>query len=68
MYDSSIEMVQNVTMGNKIMGDDSKPRNVLSLAFVQIFFVLYIFFKFNSLNLLSSLSAWSRPGFYKVTS
>lgn len=32
MYDGSIKMVQNVVVGDKIMGDDSKPRNVLSLA------------------------------------
>lgn len=32
MYDGSIKMVQNIVLGDKIMGDDSKPRNVLSLA------------------------------------
>ena len=32
MYDGSIEMVQNIKVGDVIMGDDSKPRNVMSLA------------------------------------
>ena len=32
MYDGSIKPVQDVKVGDKLMGDDSKPRNVLSLA------------------------------------
>lgn len=32
MYDGSIKMVQNVRQGDLLMGDDSKPRKVLSLA------------------------------------
>ncbi len=32
MYDGTIKMVQNILIGDKLMGDDSKPRNVLSLA------------------------------------
>jgi len=32
MYNGSISKVQNINVGDKIMGDDSKPRNVLSLA------------------------------------
>ena len=32
MYDGSIKMVQDVRVGDVLMGDDSKPRNVLSLA------------------------------------
>ena len=32
MYDGTIKMVQDVMVGDKIMGDDSTPRNVLSLA------------------------------------
>jgi ATP-dependent Lon protease len=32
MYDGSIKMVQNIVVGDIIMGDDSTPRNVLSLA------------------------------------
>ena len=32
MYDGSIKMVQNVKQGDLLMGDDSKPRKVLSLA------------------------------------
>lgn len=32
MYDGSIKMVQNIKIGDKLMGDDSTPRNVLSLA------------------------------------
>lgn len=32
MYDGTIKMVQDIVIGDKIMGDDSKPRNVLSLA------------------------------------
>ena len=32
MYDCSIKMVQDIKIGDKLMGDDSKPRNVLSLA------------------------------------
>jgi hypothetical protein len=32
MYDGSIKMVQDIVVGDKIMGDDSLPRNVLTLA------------------------------------
>jgi len=32
MYDGSIKMVQDVIEGDVIMGDDSTPRNILSLA------------------------------------
>lgn len=32
MFDGSIKMVQNITVGDVLMGDDSSPRNVLSLA------------------------------------
>lgn len=32
MYDGSIKLVQDVQVGDVIMGDDSTPRNVLSLA------------------------------------
>jgi superfamily II DNA or RNA helicase len=32
MYDGTIKLVQDVVVGDQIMGDDSKPRNVLSLA------------------------------------
>ena len=32
MYDGTIKMVQDVTVGDKLMGDDSSPRNVLSIA------------------------------------
>lgn len=32
MFDGSIRMVQDIKLGEKIMGDDSKPRNILSLA------------------------------------
>ena len=32
MYDGSIKMVQNIKIGDQIMGDDSTPRNILSLA------------------------------------
>ncbi len=31
MYDGTIKMVQNIIPGNQIMGDDSTPRNVLSI-------------------------------------
>lgn len=31
MYDGSIKMVQNIQVGDIVMGDDSTPRNVLSL-------------------------------------
>jgi hypothetical protein len=31
MYDGSIKMVQDIIVGDKVMGDDSTPRNVLSL-------------------------------------
>ena len=31
MYDGSIKMVQNIVIGDKVMGDDSKCRNVISL-------------------------------------
>ena len=31
MYDGSIKMVQDIVVGDKVMGDDSKCRNVLSL-------------------------------------
>jgi DNA polymerase III delta prime subunit len=31
MYDGSIKMVQDILVGEQLMGDDSKPRNVLSL-------------------------------------
>lgn len=31
MYDGSIKMVQDVVVGDVLMGDDSKPRNVLAL-------------------------------------
>lgn len=32
MYDGKIKMVQDVVVGDKIMGDDSTPRTILSLA------------------------------------
>lgn len=32
MYDGTIKNVEDVVIGDKLMGDDSKPRNVLSLA------------------------------------
>jgi superfamily II DNA or RNA helicase len=32
MYDGSIKMVQDIQVGDVLMGDDSGPRNVLSLA------------------------------------
>lgn len=32
MYDGSIKMVQDIKIGDQLMGDDSTPRNVLSLA------------------------------------
>jgi superfamily II DNA or RNA helicase len=32
MYDGTIKMVQDIKICDKLMGDDSKPRNVLSLA------------------------------------
>ena len=32
MYDGSIKMVQDICVGDKLMGDDSTPREVLSLA------------------------------------
>ena len=32
MYDGSIKMVQDVVVDDLLMGDDSKPRRVLSLA------------------------------------
>jgi len=32
MYDGTIKMVQDIKVGDVLMGDDSKPRNVLSLA------------------------------------
>jgi superfamily II DNA or RNA helicase len=32
MYDGTVKMVQNVLVGDQLMGDDSKPRNVKSLA------------------------------------
>ena len=32
LYDGAIKMVQNIKVGDKLMGDDSKPREVLSLA------------------------------------
>ena len=32
MYDGTIKMVQDIKVGDKLMGDDSKARNVLSLA------------------------------------
>jgi hypothetical protein len=32
MYDGTIKMVQDIKIGDKLMGDDSTPRNVLSLS------------------------------------
>ena len=32
MYDGTIKLVENIQVGDKLMGDDSSPRNVLSLA------------------------------------
>lgn len=32
MYDGTIKMVQDIVVGDQIMGDDSGPRNVLTLA------------------------------------
>ena len=32
MYDGNIKMVQDIKVGEQIMGDDSKPRNILSTA------------------------------------
>jgi len=32
MYDGTIKMVQDIKVGEQIMGDDSTPRNVMSLA------------------------------------
>lgn len=31
MYDGTIKMVQDIVVGDQIMGDDSKPRNILSV-------------------------------------
>lgn len=31
MFDGSIKLVQNIVVGDKLMGDDTKPRNVLSI-------------------------------------
>jgi hypothetical protein len=31
MYDGSIKLIQNIIPGDKLMGDDSTPRNVLSI-------------------------------------
>jgi superfamily II DNA or RNA helicase len=31
MFDGSTKMVQDITIGNQVMGDDSTPRNVLSI-------------------------------------
>jgi ATP-dependent Lon protease len=35
MYDGSIKMVQNIKVGELLMGDDSNPRTVLSLGYGQ---------------------------------
>ena len=32
MYDGTIKKVQNIVVGDILMGDDSTPRNVLTLA------------------------------------
>jgi len=32
MYDGNIKLVQDIVVGDQIMGDDSKPRNVLTLS------------------------------------
>ena len=32
MYDGTLSKVQNIKIGDKIMGDDSTPRNILSIA------------------------------------
>ena len=32
MYDGNVKMVQDIVVGDKIMGEDSTPRNVLTLA------------------------------------
>ena len=32
MHDGTIKLVQDILVGDKLMGDDSTPRNVLSLA------------------------------------
>jgi ribosomal protein L35AE/L33A len=32
MYDGTVKMVQDIKEGDKLMGDDSKPRNVLSIS------------------------------------
>ena len=32
MYDGNIKLVQDIVVGDQLMGDDSKPRNVLTLA------------------------------------
>lgn len=32
MYDGTVKMVQNIQIGDKLMGDDSTPRKVISLA------------------------------------
>jgi superfamily II DNA or RNA helicase len=32
MYDGTIKMVQDIEIGDKLMGDDSKPRNIIKLA------------------------------------
>jgi len=32
MYDGSVKMVQDIEVGDQLMGDDSTPRNVMSLA------------------------------------
>ena len=32
MYDGSVKKVEDIVVGDKVMGDDSTPRNVLSLA------------------------------------
>lgn len=53
MYDGSIEMVQNIKIGDKIMGDDSTLRTIISLAKGQDYMYNIIPIKGESFNVNS---------------
>ena len=82
MYDGSIKMVQDVIVGDKVMGDDSKCRNVLSLGRGEdeLFDVMYsngekygvnsehiMCLKQSGMNIIKTLKTTSGKPMYKVS-
>ena len=58
MHDGTIKLVQDILVGDQLMGDDSTPRNVLSLAAVNTLSQVTLS---NHLNTFSACAAGEIP-------